>query len=94
LFAWAIALYCALDWRAHERVFVLRYWTLTVATWPVAPLFLSLRARGKRGAAHYFKHAALVFVFAVGGLLFGTVIGLTGHYPQQAISAQPPAFSE
>ena len=71
---WSIALFCALDARAHGKVFVQSFWLITFFTWPVAPLFHLVRARGKRGAFTYAWCAALqLFCFftsrAIGSLI-------------------------
>jgi hypothetical protein len=62
---WSIALFCALDARAHQKVFVQSFWLITFFTWPIAPLFHLVRTRGKRGAVTYVVFAALqIFCFA------------------------------
>ena len=67
-FAWAIAIYCALDARLHGRVFVRMYWVVTFMTWPVAPLVHLVRVRGKRGALKYLIHAPALVLTVFAGL--------------------------
>lgn len=58
--AWAITYYCALEARAHRRVFPHSFWLITSMTWPVAPLAHFVRIRGARGVLNYALHALLI----------------------------------
>jgi len=55
---WSITLFCALDARARHKVFVQSFWLITFFSWPIAPLFHLIRARGKRGALCPVRRAA------------------------------------
>ena len=73
-FAWSITFFCALDARAHDRVFVSAFWWFTFMAWPIAPLFHLLRTRGKKGALLYFLHALSVSFCAVTSGMIGTLV--------------------
>lgn len=64
---WVVALYCALDARAHGKVFVQSFWLLTFLTWPISPLIHLARTRGWLGAVSYILN----------GLLIGVTFGVT-----------------
>lgn len=74
--AGSIAFYCALDARAHGRVFVRSFWLPTLIAWPVAPLFHLLRTRGARGAGHYFKHLGLLLLVGLAAFALAVVLKL------------------
>ena len=73
-FAWSLTFFCALDARAHQKVFVNSFWLFTFLGWPLVPLFHLWRTRGKKGVLIYFLHAFLLSFCALtsGGL--GTLV--------------------
>jgi hypothetical protein len=72
--AWSLAFFCALDARAHQKVFVHAFWWLTFLGWPVAPLFHLVRVRGKRGALTYVLHALLLLFCVLTSAGIGSLI--------------------
>jgi hypothetical protein len=71
---WSITLFCALDARAHQKIFVQTFWLLTFFSWPIAPLFHLVRTRGKRGALTYALYAALHLFCLLTSAAIGSLI--------------------
>ncbi len=71
---WSITLFCALDARAHQKVFVQSFWLITFFSWPVAPLFHLIRTRGTRGALSYALYAAVAIFCLLTSFAIGTLI--------------------
>ncbi|HEY3255876.1 MAG TPA: hypothetical protein VGJ91_18085 [Polyangiaceae bacterium] len=72
--SWVIAYHCALDARAHQRVFPHSFWLMTSMSWPLAPLFHFVRVRGASGALRYALHAVLVVLCWVASGALGTLL--------------------
>ena len=67
---WSMSFFCALDARAHGRVFVQSFWRLSSMGWPISILCHLLRVRGKRGALKFALHGALLsFCAATSGAI-------------------------
>jgi hypothetical protein len=72
----AIALWCALDARCHDKLFLRSYAWLMMFTWPVGVLAHAVWTRGARGVGFYA--AALVAWFVAAAVGMGAATLLSG----------------
>jgi len=71
---WSMSYFCALDARAHNRVFVQSFWRLSSMAWPISILCHLVRVRGKRGALAFALHGMLLVFCAATSVAIGSLL--------------------